>query len=97
MGICLPLAQGQRNVARALIEGQNAIGHVKSFDGSMLASDLVSEFARQSGNSGECALVLLRCGPPPPASIATIWRLAGALTASLPGRLGRHPAPSTCG
>jgi 3-oxoacyl-[acyl-carrier-protein] synthase II len=60
MGICLPLAQGQRNVARALIEGQNAIGHVKSFDGSMLASDLVSEFAPSAKQFGLNAEELAR-------------------------------------
>ena len=45
IGICLPIAQGRTKVARALIEGQDAIDHVRSFDGTMLASDLVSEFA----------------------------------------------------
>ena len=44
MGICLPVARGCEEVARALNAGQDAFGHVKSFDGSMLVSDLVSEF-----------------------------------------------------
>lgn len=44
MGIFLPVARGCREVACALRDGQDAFGHVKSFDGSMLASDLVSEF-----------------------------------------------------
>jgi 3-oxoacyl-[acyl-carrier-protein] synthase II len=44
MGICLPVARGRAAVARALIGGQDAIGPVKSFDGSKLASCLVSEF-----------------------------------------------------
>lgn len=44
MGICLPIARGCQDVARALIDGKDVIDHVKSFDGSMLPSDLVSEF-----------------------------------------------------
>ncbi len=44
MGICLPVARGCQEVACALLAGQDAFGHVKSFDGSMLVSDLVSEF-----------------------------------------------------
>lgn len=44
MGICLPVARGRAAVARALIDGRDAIAPVASFDGSALASSLVCEF-----------------------------------------------------
>ena len=54
MGICLPVARGCQNVALALMDGQDAIGHIKSFDGSMLPSDMVSEFDPADIDFGLC-------------------------------------------
>ncbi|MEK6748750.1 MAG: beta-ketoacyl-[acyl-carrier-protein] synthase family protein [Pseudomonadota bacterium] len=52
MGICLPVARGCEAVARTLIAGGDAIDHVKSFDGTALASDWVSEFAPEAKDFG---------------------------------------------
>ncbi len=44
MGLCLPVAQGTQEVIQALIAGKDAFAPARSFNASMLASDLVSEF-----------------------------------------------------